>query len=310
MGQTSSLPGRIEVMPLTSRTLTGEEFLRGDAQGREVALAGELRLPAGTALADAGGKVAAVVLVHGSGGISGAIDVWARDLNSIGIAAFILDSFSGRGIVNTIADQSQINSLAMITDAYRALDLLTAHPGIRADRIGVLGFSKGAVASVYSAMDRFNQLYGNPVRRFAAHIGLYTPCNVTYMDDTAVARVPLRLFHGIADDYVSIVPCREYVARLRQAGADATLTEYPGAHHGFDNPSYAPLTPLQNAQTTRNCRMIEGPGGAIHDAQTGQIYSLQSAPCVETGAHVGYDAVAATAVRVAVKEILTDVLLR
>ncbi len=195
MGQVSPLPGRIEIIPFVSRTLTGEEFLRGDAKDRECILAGELRLPASATASGTGDRVAAAVLVHGSAGISGAIDLWARDLNSIGIAAFILDSFSGRGITNTIADQSQLNSLAMMFDAYRALDLLAAHPAIRADRIAALGFSKGAVVSIYSAMDRFYQLYGNPAQRFTAHIGLYTPCNVTYTDDTAVARVPLRLFH-------------------------------------------------------------------------------------------------------------------
>ncbi len=309
MGQEPSPPGRIEITPLKSRTLTGEEFLRGDAQGRESTLAGELRLPPGIADPGTVDKVAAVVLVHGSGGLSGSTTLWARELNGVGIAAFILDCFAGRGITSTIADQGQLNSLAMMVDAYRALDLLAAHPGIRADRVAVMGFSKGAVAAIYSAMDRFHQLHGSPSHRFAAHIGLYTPCNVGYTGDTAVAAVPLRFFHGIDDDYVSIVPCRDYVARLRQAGADAVLTEYPGAQHAFDNPLYAPLLPLPDAQTTRNCRLVEGPGGIIHDAQTGEAYSLESAPCVEKGAHVGYDARATTAVRAAVKEILTAALL-
>ncbi len=76
---------------------------------------------------------------------------------------------------------------------------------------------------------------------------------------------------------MSILPCRDYVARLREAGADATLTEYPGAHQGFDNPLDAPLMSLTNAQTTRNCRVIEGSDGAIYDAQAGQLYSLQTA---------------------------------
>ena len=310
MGQEPPLAGRIEIMPLKSRTLTGEEFLRGDAQGRDVTLAGELRLPPGPASLEAADKVAAVVLLHGSGGLSGATTLWARELNGIGIAAFILDCFSGRGITSTIADQGQLNSLAMVVDAYGALDLLAVHPSIRADRIAVMGFSKGAVAAIYSAMDRFHQLHGSPFHRFAAHIGLYTPCNVGYTGDTVVAPVPLRFFHGIADDYVSIIPCRNYVARLRQAGADAALTEYPGAQHAFDNPLYPPLLPLPDAQTTRNCRLVEAPGGVIHDTQTSQGYSLESSPCVEKGAHVGYDAHATTAVRAAVKEVLVAVLLR
>lgn len=106
------------------------------------------------------------------------------------------------------------------------------------------------------------------------------------------------------------MPCRDYAARLRQAGADAALTEYAGAQHAFDNPLHPPLVPLPDAQTTRNCRLVEGPGGVIQDAQTGQAYSLRSAPCVEKGVHVGYDAHAATAVRAAVKEALAAALLR
>lgn len=198
----------------------------------------------------------------------------------------------------------------MMVDAYRALDLLAAHPGIRADRIAVLGFSKGAVAAVYSAMDRFHRHHGSPSRRFAAHVGLYTPCNVAYRDDTGIARAPIRLYHGTTDDYVSVVLCRDYVSRLHQAGADAALTEYPDAQHGFDNSLYPPLVWLPSAQTTRNCRLVEEPGGVTHDAQTGQAYSLRTAPRVEIGAHIGYDARSAMAVRNAAADFLAAALLR
>jgi len=45
---------------------------------------------------------------------------------------------------------------------------------------------------------------------------------------------PIRLFHGDADDWVAIGPCRAYVQRLKAAGADATLTEFPDAVHAYD----------------------------------------------------------------------------
>lgn len=147
-------PGRLEAVPLASPTLTGDEFLRGQATaGRPTLVAGELRLPDGMRPDQ---KVPAMVLVHGSGGIGGSADLWAREFNSVGVAAFILDSFAGRGIVNTVQDQTQLHSFAMIVDAYRALNWLAEHPRIRADRIAIIGFSKGAVASVYSAMTRFH----------------------------------------------------------------------------------------------------------------------------------------------------------
>ncbi|MFH6786943.1 MULTISPECIES: dienelactone hydrolase family protein [Methylobacterium] len=297
----SPLPGRIEVHAVRSRTLTGEEFLRGGAPGREVLLGGELRLPVG-----APAKVPVVVLVHGSGGISSGADAWARVLNEAGLGAFILDTFTGRGIVSTVENQDQLSSLAMMVDAYRALDLLAAHPRVKPDRIAVMGFSKGAVASVYSAAARFQAAYGGP-HRFAAHIGFYTPCNVTYDGDTKVGPAPIRLFHGISDDYVSIGPCRDYAARLRQAGADVTLTEYPDSQHSFDTPTSPPLVDVPKAQSTRNCRLKEGPGGTIVNAATGEAYSLKD-PCVATGAHTGHNPQTTAEARAAVVGFLQEAL--
>lgn len=300
-------PGRIEAIPLATTTLSGEAFLTGQkAAGQPALIAGALRLPFPLR---PGQKVPAVVLVHGSGGIGASTDLWARELNAAGVGAFILDSFAGRGITSTVQDQTQLHSLAMMVDAFRALDRLAEHPRIRADRIAVMGFSKGAVAAVYSAMTRFQALYGNPAHRFAAHIGLYTPCNVGFAKDAEVGPAPIRLFHGVVDDYVAISPCRDYAARLKAAGADVTLTEYANGQHSFDNPFQPLLVTVADAQTTRGCRLEEAAGGAMLNAATKQPYTLADA-CVARGAHVGYDPVGAAAVRAAVRAFAEETLLR
>ncbi len=247
--QGSSWPGRIEILPVRSQTLPLDAFLRGDKNRPEVLLGGELRLPFGTS-----GRVPAVILIHGSGGIVAGSDMWAHILNEAGIAAFILDSFSGRGIVSTVEDQDQLNSLSMTLDAYRALDALAAHPRIRPDRIAVWGFSKGAVPAVYSAVERFRASFGSQ-NRFAAHVGFYTPCNVAYDGDERMGGVPIRLYHGSSDDYVNPAACRALVSRLKPAGADVTLTEYADSQHGFDSPTSPPLLAVPKAQSTRNCRL-------------------------------------------------------
>jgi dienelactone hydrolase len=251
--------------------------------------------------------VPAVVLVHGSGGIGSGADIWARALNEAGVAAFILDSFSARGIVSTVEDQSQLDSIAMTVDAYRALDLLAAHPRIRADRIAVMGFSKGAVAAVFSAADRFRSAYGS-ANTFAAHIGMYTPCNTRFADDTKVSHAPIRLFHGITDDYVNIVPCRDLVGELKAAGANVALTEYPDSNHAFDTPTLPQSMFVPKAQSTRNCRLKEGPNGIIVNATTQAPYSIKSDPCVAIGAHVGYNPDSAAAVREAVTAFVKQAL--
>jgi hypothetical protein len=93
---------RTEVYSVESVTLTASQILHNDLKGAPVALAGELRIPTpGT------DRLPAVILVHGSGGIGENIDAWAKEINSLGVAVFILDSYSGRGIVSTVTDQNK-----------------------------------------------------------------------------------------------------------------------------------------------------------------------------------------------------------
>ena len=128
---------RQEIYALQSVTLSDSDFLSGKRDGVPVTLAGALRLPKlGTE------KLPAVILLHGSGGVGGSggmIDEWSRELNEIGVATFAVDSFAGRGIVETVTDQTRLGRLNMIIDAYRALDLLSKHRQIDATRIAVNG---------------------------------------------------------------------------------------------------------------------------------------------------------------------------
>jgi dienelactone hydrolase len=290
---------RMEVLPVETVTLRTQQFLTGDPAGRPAVIAGQLRIPKpGT------DRLPAVILVHGSGGLNASSERWADDLNSIGLAVFVLDSFAGRGIVSTINDQSQLDSLAMMVDAYRALALLARHPRIDPARIAVMGFSKGAVAAVYSSNERFRKMYAPANVAFAAHIGLYTPCNVSYRDDDRVTGKPIRLFHGIADDYVPIAPCRTYVDRLKKAGADVALAEYPDAYHSYDNFMITAPVKFPQGQTTRNCLVQEGDHGEVLNARTKQPFSLED-PCVELGPQVAYNAAAHQATVLAVKEFLS-----
>lgn len=289
---------RIELRTIESMTLTGEQFLTGDKSGKPTILAGELRIPRpGT------DRLPAVILVHGSAGLSATHDRWAQELNGIGVATFILDTFSGRGIASTINDQAQLHSLAMMVDAYRALNALAGHPRIDPQRIAVMGFSKGAVAAVYSSNVRFQKLYGPAGIQFAAHIGMYTPCNVRYHDDDKTSGKPIRLFHGIADDWVSIEPCRAYAGRLKMAGADAVLTEYPEAVHAYDAFQLKQPVKIPQAQTTRRCWLEEGRNGEIVNAKSGRPYDLND-PCVERGTQVAYHPGAHQATVKAIKEFL------
>ena len=303
VGEAQAQTARQEFYPLQSGTLSDTDFLTGKKDGVPVTLAGTLRFPK---LGPE--KLPAVVLLHGSGGLGGSggmIDEWSRELNEIGIATFAVDSFSGRGIIETVTDQTRLGRLNMVIDAYRALDLLSKHSQIDASRIGVMGFSRGGQSSLYSSLIRFQKMHG-PAEglEFAAHINFYAPCGTTYRGDDAVAK-PIRLLHGTADDYVPIGPCRAYVDRLSKSGKDIRLIEYPDAHHVFDAPAFKEPRKIAAAPTTRRCVMVEGDDGAILNQETKQPFSYGDA-CVEKGPTVAYQEAASTQARAYVRGFLKE----
>ena len=288
---------RIEIHSFETLALTDKQFLTGTLEGTAARIGGELRLPMG------GAHVPAVVLLHGSAGIGANVGRWAEELNGIGAGAFLVDSFTGRGIVQTVTDQSQLGSLAMILDAYRAIELLSKHPSIDASRIMVMGFSKGGFAALYASLKRFQRMHGSPRVEFAAYVAFYPACNTTYLEDKHVSERPIRIFHGSADNYVPVEPCRKYAAQLRQAGGDVELTEYAGAHHAFDNPLYLPHRSLPDAIVTADCWRVEQAHGEIVNVATGKPFRWIDA-CVKRGGTVGFDPVAAAQATEAVKSFL------
>jgi dienelactone hydrolase len=292
---------RLEVIPIESTTLTSQQILTGETQGKPVTIAGELRLPRGGQ-----DKLPAVILVHGFGGLLMNMDDWARVINGWGVAVFIQDSLSGRGIIGGTPDDAQLSSLARMIDTYRSLGRLAQHPRIDPNRIAVMGFSYGSVAALWSSAERFRKIYGPPNVQFAAHIGVYALCTTQYRDDDKVAVRPIRLFHGIADDWNPIEPCRAYVARLKKSGADVSLTGFPGATHAYDITALKERLALPQAVTSRHCSLAEGEGGQTVNSETGKPFD-RSDPCFEKGVNIQYDEAATMGTREGVKALLVSV---
>lgn len=286
-----------EVIRFESTTLTDQEFLTGSKGGKPVTLTGMLRLPAGT------DKVPVAVLLHGSGGIHGYVTGWETDYNALGMGSFVIDSFAGRGIFNTLADQFQLGRLAMIVDAYRALEVLARHPRVDPSRIVLMGFSRGGQAALYAGMKRFHRMHGPAALSFAAFVPLYANCGTRFVDDDDRVDRPVRLFHGSADDYVAIAPCRSYVQRLKAQGRDVRLTEYADAGHMFDFRIFQVPWVGPDWQTFRKCVLAETASGVIVNTRTGQAFA-NGDPCIELGPTAAYNEMADRAVRAAVAEFM------
>jgi dienelactone hydrolase len=274
-----------EVVSFSSLTFSGElfkPFMPPVEEGKPTRISGILTLPPG---AD---RIPAVILAHGSGGVSPGQRAWAGTLNKLGIATLIVDSFEGRNIREIYTGKRFVNVASVIVDAYRALDFLAANPRIDAARIAILGASFGGRTALWTSNVRFRERYGKGPANFAAHLAFYPPCYVTLADEPNVSSAPIRVFHGTADDWIPIAPCRTYVDRLRRAGKDADLLEYAGAPHSFDQPNLPAARTLPDALNPTNCALVER-DGQIVDPATGGEWDI-GAPCVSRGATVGYDA--------------------
>ena len=291
---------RTEIFPIPSLTLSDQQFLSGDAAaGKPVTVAGEFRVAQGS------GKLPVVVLMHGSSGVGATTEAWVHEFNAMGISTFVIDGFTGRGLTVVGPNQALLGRLNLIIDIYRSLDILAKHPRVDPDRIVLMGFSRGGQAALYASLDRFNKLWNKSGVQFAAYIPFYPDCSTTYQTDTEVAARPIRIFHGTPDDYNPVKSCKAFVERLKAAGRDVVLTEYPDSAHGFDSGLLGvnTVTVSIGAQTARNCHLKEDDGGVLMNADTQAPFTYKDS-CIELDPHVGGNPTTAAESRKAVVDFL------
>jgi dienelactone hydrolase len=292
---------RTELVPIQTLTLTDQQFLTGDSNGRPATVTGQLRIAQGA------GPLPTVVLQHGSGGFGPNIEYWSRQLNAAGISTFAIDGFTGRGLEQTNTNQALLGRLNLVLDIYRALDILADHSRVDPLRIALMGFSRGGQAALYASLRRFHRIWNKSGMEFVAYLPFYPDCMTTFIDETDVGNWPIRIFGGTADDYNPLPACKAYVEKLKAAGRDVELTEYPNASHAFDNPlAPQPASFHPTFQSARNCRILEESGGILVNLETKQPFSYNDA-CVAHGVHVGHDPIATAAANAAVKKLLRRV---
>jgi len=297
------IAARTEIYAIPSLTISDQQFLTGDANGKQVTVGGQFRIAQGS------GKLPVVVLMHGSSGVGAGMDPWVRHLNAMGISTFVIDGFSGRGLTAVGPNQALLGRLNFIVDIYRALEILAKHPRVDPDRIVLMGFSRGGQATLYASLERFHKLWNTSGAQFAAYIPFYPDCSTSYAADTEVAARPIRIFHGTPDDYNPVASCKAYLARLQEARRDVVLTEYPDSPHGFDLGllGLSKVNVSANSQSARNCRLKEGDGGVLMNDDTKAPFTYQDA-CIALNPHVGGNPATAQEARKAVSEFLVALL--
>lgn len=184
--------------------------------------------------APAGGRLPAMVLMHGSGGVSDTREyAYAREFSAMGVASIVPDSFSPRGVKSTVAEQATVSVNDMLADAFALLKLAAQHPRLDPARIGIAGFSKGGSVALRAALHLMAERHARNGPRFALHVPFYPGCDTHYRD-TRTTGAPILILMGAADTYVGTENCMVIAQALQAGGAKLQTIIYPDAQHGWD----------------------------------------------------------------------------
>jgi dienelactone hydrolase len=197
-------------------------------------IAGRLRVPEHEAPAPA------VILLHGSAGPSEREGGYADVLNLLGIVTLELDQWSARGLAGGAAGRPRTVH-ETLPDLYGARAWLAAHPKVDETRIGVIGFSFGAVAAMLAATRKVNAPFLGE-DGFRAIMAVYPICHlynrVPGFEFADLVGAPLLLVTGALDGYDNDPEAGpKLAASLAPADRQHVRTEViADAHHGFDLP--------------------------------------------------------------------------
>ena len=208
---------------------TFRKILAGEGQSKPVTISGALKMPK-----EVGGKVPAVIILHGGTGVNDHYFEVADMLNEMGIAAFVVDSFEPRGITSVVDILKELFHFysIRISDAYAALELLSTHPKIDRSRIAVMGYSHGAAVALFVASEKIRRSFIADDLRFAASIA-YFPCCIIQFKDVDFTDAPVLMLLAEKDNICPAESCLDYAQRIKDSGADVKAIVYKGAHHGF-----------------------------------------------------------------------------
>lgn len=216
---------------------------------------------------------------------------YAQALNDAGTAALIIDSFTGRGVRRTVADQSLVSGAQMEGDAFAALALLRDDPRIDPRRIGIMGVSKGGVATLNAAIAARRRWRGGFPHLFDLHVAICPGATAQHRDPTTLGR-PMFLMLAARDDYTPAPLAIEYAERMRATGNDRIRVKvYGSAHHGWE--SVGPVFDIKDAENWSCCRnyieddgthFIPALGRAMSEPEY-QAWARQH--CITRGARAG-----------------------
>jgi dienelactone hydrolase len=199
------------------------------------------------------GPFPAVVALHGCSGLSGRSGPvstryrdWGERLSEAGFAVLYPDSFGSRGLASqcTVRGSSVRTARERVADAVAARRWLQNQSWVVPDRVSLLGWQNGAVATLWTIRRRGRTDATDGTPDFRSAVALYPGCRRLRQTEWS-ARVPTLVLVGASDDWGPAAACEQMVANARGRSAQTQIIVYPGAYAEFDHPNM-PMRQLSN----------------------------------------------------------------
>jgi carboxymethylenebutenolidase len=253
------------LLALTSAAATDVKTVHFQSADEKTRLVGYLFEPATP------GPHAAVVMLHGRAGpysslakgVYGAATLskrhkeWGEFWAQRGYIALLVDSFGPRGYPAGFGRGSYEDRPAAVSeqtvrplDAYGALRYLRQRRDVIADRIGVQGWSNGAMTVLAAMSDRAPGIgQPTPASGFRAALAEYPGCGMEAVKGAYRAYAPLLMMLASADEEVSPKICEAFAKRAKPQG-NFEWVLFEGAGHNFDDPGKAKQSNPANRRAT------------------------------------------------------------
>ena len=165
-----------------------------------------------------------ILALHAWWGLNDFFKDFCNRLATAGFVAFAPDLYHGP-VASTIEQADKLSSGVKPetgrSDLAKSVKGLRAHPSVRGNRLGVIGFSFGAWWALWAAQE------------MPADIAAVVVFYGTSDGDFAKTRAAFLGHFAEKDPYESAESVRAFEGLLRAAGKDATIHVYPGTGHWF-----------------------------------------------------------------------------
>lgn len=185
-------------------------------------------------------KDVVVFITHGSQGVDERHHRYAKNLQSAGISAVVMDHWSVRGFGQVQQDfvgyaKRGANAHNMVIDIQHAVHHFRS---LGYKKFGYIGESMGGGVAVLLTKKEwqyhFSRVSGKTANSLDAVVGLYGNCNERYSYD-AYLSIPMLKITGSLDADSPALTCKNYISEwANKRGANMTFIELPGQHHDFD----------------------------------------------------------------------------